>query len=246
MSERHFTDQDVAQILQRASELDKQSGDLSLVRGLSLSELEGIAKDVGINPEMVSRAVAELGRSQSGVPRALLGRSTTNHQTQVVPDELSRNALAELVSVVDQSVPAQGTIGEALGSVRWSSSDRILSRQVVLRPSQRETLIRVEERYSDAVRGALHGIPAAYGTVFGLALGLEGIGGIAPGLTFAAILGSSGWALGRMIWNAISRRSRSRVDALTEKLTAEANRLADSAAAPESNLPSPRTPEGAT
>lgn len=109
----------------------------------------------------------------------------------------------------------------------------VVSRQVALKPSRRETLIRVEERYAAAVRGALHGIPAAYGTIFGLAIGLEGIGGVVPGISLAAVLAGSGWALGRVLWNLVRGHSRRRVGALADRLAAEAELRAGGVDSPE-------------
>ncbi|MGD8320704.1 MAG: hypothetical protein PVJ02_09625 [Gemmatimonadota bacterium] len=227
MSERRFTDQDVALILKRAAELDRSAAPNSLARGLSGSELEEIAREVGIDPRMVARAVAELDDHRRSSSELLLGEAPMHRQTRVVPRALDRSALQSLVAAVDESVPAQGTVSEALGAVRWSASDRILSRQVAIKPSEHETLIRVEERYTHAIRGVLHGIPSAYGVVFGLAWGLEGIGGLGPGLGLAAALGAGGWALGRALWSAVSRRSRRRVHALADRLTEEADRMGE-------------------
>ncbi|MGD2124360.1 MAG: hypothetical protein PVJ76_21700 [Gemmatimonadota bacterium] len=63
--------------------------------------------------------------------------------------------------VVDQEVEAQGTVVEALGGVRWTSNTRFLSTQVSVEPSRDDTLLRVEERYSETVRGPLYGIPVS-------------------------------------------------------------------------------------
>jgi hypothetical protein len=233
MTERRFTDRDVALILRRAAELDKDSGHDSAARGLSLRELQDIASEAGINPDMIARAASELGGRQSLKPASLLGAAVVNRQTRAVPRELTRKTLGELVRIVDQRVPAQGTAVEALGSVRWSAPGRLVSRQVSLEPSRGETLIRVEERYAHRVRGMLHGIPAAYGALFGWVIGLESIGGVAPGLILGAALAAGAWGLGGVIWNAISRRSRGRVEILAEELAHEATRRAVEGEVPE-------------
>lgn len=231
--ERTYTDQDVARILQRAAELDTSVESVPLVKGLGLSELQEIAQAAGFDPALVARAVAELDRTPSHSSHPFFGRAPASRQTRVVPGALSREAIGELIAVVDEHVPAQGSVGEALGLVRWSVSDRSLSRQVAIKPSVQETLIRVEERYSDAVRGILHGLPTAYGLVFGMAIGLNAIGGLLPGAMVSVALGAAGWGLGRSIWNALLRRSRRRVDVLADALVAEAIQLRESAGSPE-------------
>ena len=59
MTERRYTDRDVALILRRAAEIDKKSTPDAPVRGLSVGELQEIAGEVGIDPEAVTRAAAE-------------------------------------------------------------------------------------------------------------------------------------------------------------------------------------------
>lgn len=231
--ERRYTDQDVTRILQRAAELDTTVESGALVKGLGLSELREIAQAVGLDPALVERAAAELDRTSPHSSHPFFGRGPVSAQTRVVPGALGREAIGELIAVVDERVPAQGSVGEALGLVRWSAADRTLGYQVAIKPSSHETLIRVEERYSDFVRGALHGVPTAYGAVIGLAVGLEGIGGLVPGLGLCTALGVAGWGLGRGLWNAILRRSRRRVEALADTLAAEAERLNEGPTPPE-------------
>jgi hypothetical protein len=128
--------------------------------------------------------------------------------------------------VVDQEVEAQGTVVEALGGVRWTSNTRFLSTQVSVEPSGEDTLLRVEERYSDTIRGPLHGVPASWGLILGLALGLEGLSLALPlVIVLTAITAMVGWGVGDLVWRGISARSRERVRGLTEHLTTEASRL---------------------
>jgi RNase P/RNase MRP subunit POP5 len=222
MTERRFTDREVALILRRASELDEGSSPATAPRGLSESELKEIAGEVGIDPAMITRAVSEL-QGRRGLERAsLLGPATVNQQIRAVPRELSRDELGDLVRVVDQRVPAQGTVAEALGAVRWNAPGRFLSRLVSMEPSRGETVIRVEERYSQRFRAALHGVPTAYGAMIGWVIGLETVGGALAGVLLGGLLGAAGWAVAGVVWHEISRRSQRRVDALADELTAGA------------------------
>jgi hypothetical protein len=128
--------------------------------------------------------------------------------------------------VVDQEVNAQGTVVEALGGVRWTSNTRFLSTQVSVDPSGEDTILRVEEHYSDIVRGPLHGAPGGWGALFGMVIGLEGLELIAPLVVFLAFLGAMvGLFAGNMVWRALSHGSHKRVQALADKLTVEASRM---------------------
>lgn len=226
MSERRFTDKDVSLILRRAAELDRRSvGPEVGPRGLSLGDLQEIAVEAGIDPAMVSRAVGELDGKGAPSPAALLGPATASREVRAVPVELGRDSLGDLVRVVDARVPAQGTVGEALGSVRWTSPGRFLSHQVSLEPGEGETVVRVEERYADRVRALLHVIPAVYGAGIGLPVGVEVLGGAGAGVLLAGALGAAAWALGGVAWRVVAARSRRRVRALADELAERAEGL---------------------
>lgn len=61
MNERRYTDEEVARLLQRAADLDRDSGATTLARGLSLAELREVAAEAGIDPGMVSSGLAQVG-----------------------------------------------------------------------------------------------------------------------------------------------------------------------------------------
>ena len=228
MTERRFTDREIGLILKRAVELDEGSSSKSVSnpRGLALGELQEIAEEAGIDPRMVARAVAEI-ESRGGLDSwSMAGPAGVRREVRTVPGEMPREKVGELMRVVDQEVEAQGTVVEALGGVRWTSNTRFLSTQVSVEPSGDDTLLRVEERYSEAVRGPLHGIPTGWGAMVGLVIGLEQLSLAVPLiLVLMVITGLSGWFTGDMIWRSISKGSQKRVRALTGRLTEEATRL---------------------
>ena len=229
MTERRFTDREIGLILRRAVELEESSPSGSLpsgARGLTLRELQDIAREAGIDPGMVGRAAMELeGRRGLDTP-SVWGPPAVRREVRTVPDELSREAIGELVRVVDQEVEAQGTVVEALGGVRWTSTGRFLNTQVSVEPAGNETILRVEERYSEMVRGPLHGIPASWGLIIGLAMSLDVLNLALPlAIILTAILAMVGWGVGDLVWRGVSAGSRNRVRALTDHLTTEASRL---------------------
>jgi hypothetical protein len=228
MTERRFSDKEVALVLRRAVELEEgsSSSDLPISRGLTLLELQEVAREAGINPSLVVRAAAELSDRPALEPFSLIGPSTAKKEIRVLPGEASREDMGELMRVVDAEVAAQGTVVEALGAVRWTSNGRFLNTQVSVEPTDDETLIRVEERYSDTVRGPLHGVPTAWGLIIGLAVGLDGLGLVLPiALVLAVVLGVVGWGIGDLVWRAVAFQSGKRVQRLADRLTAEADAL---------------------
>jgi hypothetical protein len=222
MTERRFTDREVALILRRSVEIEErsQSKDLPAARGLTLKELQEVAGEVGLDPTVVSRAAAELESKRGLEPASAWGPSTVRREVQAVPKELSGEEMAELIRVVDREVSAQGTVAEALGEVRWTSNTRFLNTQVSLEPGSGETLVRVEERYSDMVRGPLHGIPAGYAAMLGLVLGIE-VFSVGPAMValFVVLSAVVGWMVGDLIWRGVSSGSRKRVHDLSAELS---------------------------
>jgi hypothetical protein len=228
MTERRFTDREIGLILRRAVELEEGSPSTAVTsaRGLTLSELQEIAKEAGIDPGMVGRAVAEIESRGDLEPWSIAGPSGVRREVRTVPGEMPREKVGELMRVVDQEVEAQGTVVEALGGVRWTSNTRFLSTQVSVEPSGDDTLLRVEERYSQSVRGPLHGIPTGWAAMVGLIVGVEQLALAWPlVLVLMVVTGILGWVTGDLIWRGVSAGSQKRVRALTERLTTEATRL---------------------
>jgi hypothetical protein len=228
MTERRFSDKEVALVLRRAIELEEASpsSDLPAARGMTLRELQDVAKEVGIATSLVTRAVAELSEKPEREPFSVLGPSTVKKEVRVIPGEASREDMGELMRVVDAEVAAQGTVVEALGAVRWTGNGRFLNTQVSVEPGDGETFLRVEERYSDQIRGPLHGVPTSWGLIIGLAVGLEGMSLALPvALVLAAVLGVLGWGIGDLVWRGVAASSGPRVTRLADRLTTEATRL---------------------
>lgn len=230
MTDRRFTDKEVAIILRRASDLEKRSpsSPSSRARGLTLEDLKEIAAEAGIDPELVTRAVTEM-ESPRGLKEGslLTGPGTVRREVRAVPRELTREELAELFRVVDAEVNDQGAVAEALGNFRWSSNGRFLNTQVSLDPGGGETLVRVEERFSDVIRGALHGVPASYGFIFSLAWVLESLSlGVLPETLIVLASTTASWSLGGAIWRFVSSRSKARVQRLAERLGSRSQELA--------------------
>ena len=228
MTERRFSDKEVALVLRRAIELEETSpsSDLPAARGLTLRELQDVAREAGIDTSLVTRAVAELSERPDREPFSVFGPSTVKKEVRVIPGEASREDMGELMRVVDAEVSAQGTVVEALGAVRWTGNGRFLNTQVSVEPGEGETFLRVEERYSDQVRGPLHGVPTAWGLIIGFAVGLEGLSLALPvALVVAVVLGVLGWGIGDLVWRGVAATSGPRVARLADHLTAEATRL---------------------
>ena len=226
MSERRYTDEEVAQLLQRAADLDRDTESSTLARGLSLAELRDVAAEAGIDPGMVTQAASELpGRRARRPTQGLLGGSGVVARTAALPGRLDRDAMGHLVDIIDADSSEQGTVGEALGSVRWTSSNRFSSRQIVLQPGDTESVVRVEERYTRRARAVIHLLPMTYAAGAGLAAGAEFFVAGAAQASVAVGAALAGFGIGRAIWSFLRSRSARRVEGLIGKLGDEAARM---------------------
>lgn len=219
---RRFTDREVAIVLRKASEIDESEGSAG-GGGLSLDDLTDIAKEVGISSDAIERAVATLDRGRQIGP-SLAGAPAVRKAMHAVPGELDQEGIARLMSIVDERADNAGAITEALGSVRWTGSDRLKSTRVSITPARGETTIEVVEKAEPRLRRIFHLLPAAWGVM----LAAPAIASLQPGplgiagLTVASL--ALGAGLGRAAWTAMSAMSGRRVRRLAEDIADEAVR----------------------
>jgi len=233
-STRRFTDREVALVLRKAVEIDESEGSGAGV-GLSLQDLREIAREVGISPTAIERAVHRI-EGPSTLPALWTGAPLVRKAVRAVPGELDRDAIARLIQVVDERTDTAGTISEAVGSVRWTGSDRFKSSFVSITPGGGETSIQVVEKSVGRLRRIFHFIPAAWGLMLVAPLaGGAGVG-VAGGIGLAALSALAGAGVGRVVWNVLSGQSARRVERLAAALADEAR------AAGRQGLPAPEPP----
>lgn len=228
--ERRFTDKEVAVVLKRAAELEeKRQADLP-GKGLTLSQLHDIAREVGLSPDMVNSAIADMRRNTRVDVRSLLGAAPMNKVVRAVPAALDRDGMQRLVHLIEDRLSATGTVTEALGAVRWTSTADghhfNSTTQVALTPSGRDTQIQVAQRLSPRLQRVLHILPGAWSAMIAGAIVASAGVGTGPALAILAGSVGVGVAIGRGIWNHLAKRSSARVERLAAELTHEAGKNA--------------------
>jgi hypothetical protein len=222
---RRFTDREVGLVLKRAAELEER-GDMPGVdgRGMSLQQLEEIGAEVGIAAASIREAAKQLALHRGSSDLAILGASPIHKALRAVPRVVDESEVADLIQVVDARFPAQGTVTEALGTVRWTSRLRHGSRQVAITPADGETRIQVSSRYADRLRYIFNFLPGAWGGMIGFAVAVSaGLGA----LPVAAVIGGSavvGMGIGRALWNAMAGRTAAEVRDIADELAERAGR----------------------
>ncbi len=224
-------------VLRKASEIEEREGSDGS-GGLSLDDLQEIAREVGIAPEAIAKAVDGLDSPRVRTP-LLAGAPSAHRAVHAVRGELNDQALGQLIRLVDDETDATGVISEALGSVRWTSGDRFHSMQVSLTPENGETVIQVVEKVRPRLRRMTQLVPTAWATL--LAGGLIGTLDLTAAGTAIVFVGAAlaGAAAGRFVWNRISARSRARVERLAATLSRHAYD-----ASKKGLLVRPKEPEG--
>ncbi len=212
-------------MLKRAAELEER-GDTPGVdgRGMTLQQLEEIGAEVGIAAASIREAAKQLALRRGSSDVTLLGASPIQKALRAVPRVVDESEVADLIQVVDARFPAQGTVTEALGTVRWTSRLRHGSRQVAITPGDGETRIQVSSRYADRLRYIFNFLPAVWGAMIGVAVAVSAGLGTLPVAAVVAGSAATGMGIGRGLWNAMARRSATEVRDMADELAERAGR----------------------
>ncbi|MHB1193435.1 MAG: thioredoxin domain-containing protein [Longimicrobiales bacterium] len=114
MSERRFTDEEVAIILRDATETaggarrERDAGDLTL------RQLEEIAGEVGLDPVQVRSAAGRLVLHRSGQRLPFLGTPVAPAFERVIPGALPPGDLAEVVTTIRRVLGRRGIASSEL------------------------------------------------------------------------------------------------------------------------------------
>ncbi|MBX3134313.1 MAG: hypothetical protein KF689_13100 [Gemmatimonadaceae bacterium] len=133
MSERRFTDDEVARIFSRATEVQRESSKtLTRNEGMTLAELQAIGQEAGISAELVARAAREVDQPAPPKLPAMLGIPIGVAQDVELGRKLTDDEWEHLVVRLRETFHARGKV-ETHGSFRqWTNGNL----QVLLEPSR--------------------------------------------------------------------------------------------------------------
>jgi hypothetical protein len=218
---RRFDDEQVSLILRRAAELQEEQGAGDRASsGMTLADLEEVAREAGLDPALVRRAAAEVGDGGGARTPALggspfLGAPTMLRAERIVDGELPT---AEFEAVLDEIRREFNDVGivSALGRTR---TGRQISVTVVARGGT--TGIRIEESTGGLAGGLFGGLMGGLGGGgTGIAVGI-GIGAFhslpIAAVIWGTLLGGS-YVLARTIFTSLSRRRAAALTGLADRL----------------------------
>ncbi len=130
MTERRFSDAEVAQIFERATSGDAVQG-TGAAEGMTLAELQSIGREVGIPAEQITRAALSLRPGEAKHTERFLGMTTGVGHVVHLSRKLTDEEWERFVVEVRETFSARGTMASQ-GSLRqWSNGNL----QVLLEPT---------------------------------------------------------------------------------------------------------------
>lgn len=183
MAERKYTDQEVAQILKRATEargahLAKRRND----DGLTLEQIKSIGDEVGIARSRIEEAARTLvAFTYDGESHLLLGTPATVQFESQVSAQPGDAQLNEVLRMIRTATAKDGIVEERFGGMEWTTRSALGKRYVDLVPTVDGGRIRVMGDFRGAGRA---------GAVVTTAAALVGSGATSVAV---AVLGAIGW-----------------------------------------------------
>ena len=175
---RRYTDAEVRKLLERAAEL-QQAEPASESTGLTLAQLEAVAREAGISVDAVRRAASELevGTRPEGWSTALAGAPTRVVLERTLPTTLDTDALEAAIPLIQSAADAPGNASLVGHTLTWQAQGPNAARdlQVMIARRDGETRIRIEERYGNLAGSLFGGVVGGAGGGIGFGVGM-GVG----------------------------------------------------------------------
>ncbi|HEY5219375.1 MAG TPA: hypothetical protein VIJ16_06190 [Gemmatimonadaceae bacterium] len=227
MTERRYTEPEVADIFQRATETaapERQR--LPTGEGMTLAELQEIGREVGIAPELVASAAAAMDRGGQATGRSVLGLPIGVGRTVELGRQLSDDEWERLVVDLRETFDAKGKVSRDGALRQWTNGNL----HAYIEPGDGGQRLRMRT-YNGTAR-ILMILGAGYVGFAGvLAAVLTATSGLTaarlPGVAILTALGISAFGLGAARLPGWAKRRRSQMESVVERLLAAANRPDD-------------------
>jgi len=218
---RRFSDDEVAAILKRTAELSA-SGTVGR-GGASLSDIERIAEEAGLDPSLVRRAARELGDTEPPTwVETLVGGPSRISLEAEIDGGLDPELHPELLDAIHRLLHEPGHMSAAGAAFTWSVSNQSRKLLVTVTPRNGKTVVRIEERLGNLIGGIWGGVGGGVGGSIVPFLGIAGGALLGPIGVAGAVAGGLVATLGgtRAIYGAVTRRRRRALQDLLGELTA--------------------------
>ena len=226
---RVYSDKEIGQLLKRATELQDQEPTAPSSSGLTLTELEEVAIEAGIDPHFLQRAALELGTSptDSGFWEKVVGDELMLLRETTVPGELSDDGFERVASVIQIGTREHGQPSLLGRSLTWRAETPSKTRTVQVTVTSRDghTHVRLEENLYQLAGGLFGGTVSGVGIGVGVGVGMPlGLGVFGSALLATAFpFGAIGLSYigAREIYRRVTGRRRRVMNQLFDRILAE-------------------------
>jgi len=223
---RRYSEEEFALILRRASEIQEtpgREGPKGLSEGMTLEEMQSIAREVGIDPEAVTRAAAVLGAAdweeKGGLVAAVVGGPSKFHLDCEMPGRLPPEEMARILEVIRRVAEHQGKASEVLGGVEWKTVGDVNAIHVNVSPRGNRTSVQVVgDRSAAGAMSFTFPMAAAVILIGGLGATFEPTSFAGISALITGLLGS-GFMVSRTIWARGTKKFRKRMTKLMEAVS---------------------------
>ena len=212
MTDPRFTDEQFAEILRKATELQaRQSSrtpsagtDLVQASGMSLTEIQSIAGEVGIAPELVARA-ASLVVQDEQEPE---GRGDRWLLKSSLPGTFTDEDKIRVLRAIRDASEVHGEVDMSGAGLEWKEGDVVKTIvSVASLDEQNEVRVSVDANASAVLSQVF---PTIGGFLLSAAVGASLELGLVAGLSTAAIGIGTGFTVGRTIWHQVRKKALDR------------------------------------
>ena len=132
LDKRHFTDEEVRAILEKAVE-HAPSRELVKSEGVSLADLKTIGQEVGIDPARLEDAARAVALESRNRPNKLIGAPTVLTAEKRITGAFAPEDTAEILSVIRRNMGHRGKIHDVQGSLEWEARSDLGKRRYDIR-----------------------------------------------------------------------------------------------------------------
>jgi len=224
---RNFSDEEFALVLRKAMELQEGGSGRSLPSdGLSLEDMRAVARDVGIDPALVDRAVSMLPDQQPSRVARITG-GPTRYRLEHSGALVEKDDLSRILDTIRRETGHHGKVTNELDGITWETVGEVSQFHVTLAPRDGGTEVRLTVNRDGAF------ILTWLFSVVGALIGAGITGAITEPATVlggVAVVGTAlggGLTLARTLWARSTKAVRAKTHRLMEMLVREIGTAGD-------------------
>lgn len=219
MAERQYTDEEMAAIFEKASETEPAALPMSAEgKGLTLSALQDIGREVGLSPEAIALAARSLDQAGRPAPRKFLGLPIGVGRTVEFDRPLSDAGWERLVADLRDTFEARGVVRYDGPFRQWTNGNL----QALVEPTPNGYRLRLQ-----TVKGSSRRLMTGGAAIVGLAPlilladavagSLGGSGGVAE-VGAMVVMGLGIFAAGALSVRSWARRRNAQIEGVFARL----------------------------